>query len=255
MSFEENNRMKPRYTLHCCLVLAFALALATATLLPLTAQSPDTRWSLGGFYRAKAVYALSVQNSICGGECDYMLSMLPVGELGASALYQIQPTLGVMLDLSWNAHGYSYKAAYTQSSGTDNTTPQYSVSARYCAIAPSIVLQEQDSSGLAWRWFAGVGLGIPLAVTLTRSDIAADGSVTSDRYLYPAVRTLEPLVDVRLGALIPLGWKGLHMSAVLNYNVSNFFKTSDSYGSAVERANALGIALGVEYLIPLQGRK
>lgn len=243
--------MKTRYALFFCAVLGFAIV-SEATL---HSQTTDSRWSLGGTYRLKAVYALSVQNSICGGDCDYMLSMLPVGELGVSVLYHIQPTLGVMLDLGWNTHGYSYRAIYTQSSGTDNITPQYGVATRYLSLAPSIVFQEQDSSGMAWRWFAGVGLGIPLGATLTRSDIASDGSVISDRYLYPAARTLEPLVDVRLGTLIPLVWKGFHLSAILNYNVSNFFKTSDSYGSTVERANALGIALGVQYMIPLSLRK
>jgi hypothetical protein len=115
-----------------------------------------------------------------------------------------------------------------------------------------VVLQEVDSSGMAWRWFAGLGLGIPTGAILTRSEIADDGSVTNDRYLYPAARSLEPLVDVRLGTLIPLVWKGLHLSAHLNYNVSNFFKTNDNYGSAIERANALGVALGVQYMIPLR---
>lgn len=245
--------MKPRSILLCCTIVVIFLATLVATSVALNAQTSDSRWALGGFYRAKASYPLSVQNSICGGECDYLFAMLPGGEIGVSAVYAIQPTIGVMLDASWSTHGYSYRGTFTQSTVTgERTTPQYSTSARYISFAPSVMLQEVDSSGMAWRWFAGLGLGIPLAATLTRSDIADDGSVTNDRYLYPTARSLEPLVDVRLGTLIPLVWKGLHLSAHLNYNVSNFFKTNDNYGSAIERANALGVALGVQYMIPLR---
>lgn len=247
--------MNTHFLRHFAIVVSMVISTVALNICSVQAQQHDSRWSFGGFYRAKASYLLTVQNSLCGGDCDYLFSMLPLGELGLTAQYAIQPTLGVHIEASWNTHGYSYRGTFSQNTVTgERTIPQYSVAGRYLLIAPSVLLQEQDTTGFAWRWTAGLGLGIPLGLTVTRTDIAADGTVLSDRYLYPAARLLEPLLDVRIGALIPLAWKGLHLTAALNYNVGNFFKTGDSYGSSVERANALGVALGVQYLMPLKGR-
>ncbi|MCS6807695.1 MAG: hypothetical protein RML40_03290 [Bacteroidota bacterium] len=215
-------------------------------------NSKISRWSVSGLYRVKASYPLTIQNSLCGGDCDYMFAVLPGGEFSITAFYAIRTTLGVQVEASWTTHGYTYRGMFSQNMLTgERTTPQYSVVGRYILIAPSLTFQEEDSSGYTWRWTAGAGLGIPLGVTITRTDIAANGSVVSDRYIYPSVRLLEPLVDMRLGTMIPLFWKGLYLTALLNYNLTSLFKINDSFSHSVERAHALGIALGVQYSVPI----
>lgn len=248
--------------LNTTMAFAQSSAVTQATLL-------ESKWSIGGFYRAKATYPLSVQNALCG-ECDYLLSMMPTGEIGVNTRYQVNPTMAVLFDASWNTHGYSFgDAAPRNLPAPDVISTRYMVAARYLSFSPAIVLHEAimhndtkndakteiETEQIVWQWFAGIGIGVPLSCTITRSDVGANGAVSAERYLYPSTRALEPLVEIRTGTLIPLPWKGLHLSFLLNYNVSNVFKTSDGYSSSTERANALGISFGVQYLLALAAKR